>query len=75
VERSCRNRSHMCFFNTARLEGHQISYMVGMIVYGGRHGTQGTVPARRGDIGEDAGDNMSPAQGKFSHLMHNYATV
>jgi hypothetical protein len=37
-----------------------------MIAYGGCHGTNGTVPARRGDIGEDGGDRKSPAQGRFS---------
>ncbi len=36
------------------------------IVYGGRHTTRGTVPARRGDIGEDASDKRSPGQVRFS---------
>jgi hypothetical protein len=35
-----------------------------MIAYGGCHGTHGTDPTRRGDIGEDAGDRRSPAQGR-----------
>jgi hypothetical protein len=42
--------------------GRRLPYALERIAYGGRHGTQGTVPARRGDIGEDAGDKRSPAQ-------------
>ncbi len=33
--------------------GRRLLYALDMIAYGGRHGTQGTVPARRRDIGED----------------------
>ncbi len=50
-------------------------YALAKIAYGGRHGTHGTVPARRGDIGEDAGDRRSPAQGKFSLPVQNYVAV
>ncbi len=43
--------------------------------YGGRHGTQGTVPARWCDIGEGAGYKRSPAQGRVSQPVHNYEAV
>ncbi len=50
-------------------------YALGNIAYGGRHCTQGTVPVRRGDIGEDAGEMRSPTQGKFFKPVHNYMAV
>ena len=33
--------------------GRRLLYALVKIAYGGRHGTHGTVPARRGDITED----------------------
>ena len=53
----------------------RLPYAWDMIAYGGRHGTQCTVPARRGDIGEDAGDMRSPAQGKFSQPVQSYEAM
>ncbi len=53
----------------------RLPYALDRIAYGGRHGTQGTVPARRGDIGEDAGDKRSTAQGRFSQPVQNYEAV
>ncbi len=55
--------------------GRRLPYALDMIVYGGRHGTQDTVPARRGDIREDAGDRRSPAQVRFSQPVKNYEAV
>ncbi len=55
--------------------GRLLHYKLDMIAYGGRHGTQGTVPARQGDIGEDAGERRSPAQGSFSQSVQNYEAV
>jgi hypothetical protein len=55
--------------------GRRLPYALDKTAYGGRHGTQGTVPARRGDIGEDAGDKRSPAQGRFSQPVQNYEAV
>jgi hypothetical protein len=52
--------------SASKATGRRLPYALGKIAYGGRHGTHGTVPARRGDIGEaDAGDKRSPAQGRF----------
>ena len=45
------------------------------IAYGGRLGTQGTDPVRRGDIGEDAGDRTSPATRKFPKSAKYVETV
>jgi hypothetical protein len=36
----------------SKADGRRLLYALVMIAYGGRHGTHGTVPARRGDIGE-----------------------
>ena len=55
--------------------GRRLPYALGMIAYGDRHGTQGTVPPRRGDIGEDAGDKTSPEQGRVSQPVENYEAV
>ena len=55
--------------------GRRLPYALDKIAYGGHHGTQSTVPARRGDIGEDAGDKRSPAQGEFSQPVKNYAAM
>jgi hypothetical protein len=52
-----------------------LPYAMDIIADGGRHGTQATVPARRGDIGEDGGDKRSPAQGIFSQPVQNYEAV
>ena len=38
-------------------------YALGRITYGGRLGTQGTDPDRRGDIGVDVRDRRSPHKG------------
>ena len=46
--------------------GQRLPYALVRIAYGGRNSTHGIVPARRGDIGEDAGDKRSPAQGRLS---------
>ena len=53
--------------------GRWLPYALDTIAYGGRHRTQGTVPVR--DIGEDAGDMRSPAQGRFSQPVHSYGAA
>ena len=45
--------------------GRRLPYALAKIAHGGRLGTQGTDPARWGDIGEAAGSRRPPAQGKF----------
>jgi hypothetical protein len=55
--------------------GRRLPYALDRIAYDGRHDTQDTVPARRVDIGEDAGDKRSLAQVKLSQPVRNYATV
>ena len=55
--------------------GRLLPYTLDMTAYGGRHGTQGTVPARRGDIEEDAGDTRTPAQGRFSQPVQKYEAM
>ncbi len=49
--------------------------LLDMIAYGGHHGTQGTVPVRRWDIGEDAGDRRSLAHGRFLSARTRYEAV
>ena len=46
--------------------GQRLPYALVRIAYGGHHSTQGIVTARRGGIGEDAGDKRSPVQGRLS---------
>ena len=55
--------------------GRQVPYALDRIAYGGRHGTQGTVPERRWDIGEDAGDMRSLAHGRFLSARTRYEAV
>ncbi len=53
----------------------RLTYALDKIAYCGRHRTRGTVPARRRDIGENAGDKRSPAQAKFDKPMHDNAAT
>jgi hypothetical protein len=55
--------------------GRRLPYAMDMIAYGGCHDTQGTVPARRCDIGEDVGDRRSPAHGRFLSARTRYEAV
>jgi len=55
----------------SKAAGRQLACALERIAYGGRHGSRGTVTVRRGDIGEDAGDKRSPAQGKFYKPVHD----
>jgi hypothetical protein len=50
----------------SKATSQRMPYALVKIAYGGRNGTHGTAPARRGDIGEDAGGKRSPSQGRFS---------
>jgi hypothetical protein len=52
-----------------------LTYALVRIAYGDRLGTQGTDPARRGDIGEDVGDKRSPATRKFRKSAKNDDTT
>ena len=53
----------------------RLPYAMDKIAYGGRHGTQGTVPARRRDIGKDADDGRSLAHGRFLSARTRYEAV
>ena len=58
-----------------QLASRRLPYALARIAYGGCLGTQGTYPARRGDIGEDAGNMSPPAINKFPKSVKNVETV